>query len=110
MSADLKAAFAPFVQAMRPVVAAVRTIGLRYRMALVRASATEGDRHIERILRDCVAKRQDVETTARRLMVASDIAQVLDGPRCDQCQRAVVACRCEQERARERDAEWWAEA
>lgn len=29
---------------------------------------------------------------------------------CDVCQRAAVACRCDQERAAEQGAEWWAEA
>lgn len=51
----------------------------RFGRALIRANDTTGDKHIERIILDCARRRLPVETTARRLMVASDIAQVLDG-------------------------------
>lgn len=44
-----------------------------------RATDTPGDRHIDRIARDCADRRLPVEDTARRLMVASDAAGVLDG-------------------------------
>lgn len=95
---------ARFNAAMRRGAHSVR----RFNMRLTRLRDSAGDRHIERILRDCGTKRQDVETTARRLMVASDIAQVLDGPRCEDCQRSHAACRCEQDVIDERNAEWWA--
>ena len=35
--------------------------------------------HIDRIMRDCIARRLPVETTALRLLVASDVADVIEG-------------------------------
>lgn len=55
-----------------------RAVGRLRRMAWF-ATATPGDRHINRIARDCLARRLPAEETALRLMVASDLAAVLDG-------------------------------
>lgn len=44
-----------------------------------RSRLTQGEHHIDAIVHDCLARRLDVTTTARRLMVAADIAAVIDG-------------------------------
>ena len=61
---------APFVRALKRAAAGV-----------ARVFYTPGDRHIESIVRDCLDRRLPVDVTARRLMVASDIAQLLDADR-----------------------------
>ena len=44
-----------------------------------RMRLTAGEQHIDRIARDCAARRLDAATTARRLLVAVDVAAVIDG-------------------------------
>lgn len=39
---------------------------------------TPGDQHIDAIVRDCLVRRDDQATTATRLLVAADLADVLD--------------------------------
>lgn len=46
---------------------------------LHRITYTPGDHHVERITRDCLDRGLDPETTALRLLVAADLADVLDG-------------------------------
>ncbi len=40
---------------------------------------TPGDLHLDAIVKDSLARRLDVPTTSRRLMVAADAAAVIDG-------------------------------
>lgn len=60
--------------------AAVRRGAFRFRQAgrvMARANLSAADRHVDRIIRDCLDKRQDVETMRVRLLVAADVAGVL---------------------------------
>lgn len=72
---EFAAGMARAARAVKDLRASLRSVGRAARGAF----DTTGDRHIERIMRDCAARRLPVDVTARRLMVASDIAQVLDG-------------------------------
>ena len=40
---------------------------------------TPGEHHVERIARDCLDRKLPAEVTERRLLVAADLAAVLDG-------------------------------
>jgi hypothetical protein len=66
-----------FVRAMKKT----RRAAVRFERSFARNRYSPGDRHIERIVRDCLNRRQSPEVTARRLLVASDLAAVLDGAR-----------------------------
>lgn len=46
---------------------------------LWRSTLTPGERHIDRIAKDCIARRLDVAATEVRLIAAADFAAVLDG-------------------------------
>ena len=62
--------------------AELQRIGLAARRVshvLRRLSDTPGDRHIERIVRDCLDRRLPPEQATIRLIAASDFAAVLDG-------------------------------
>ena len=39
---------------------------------------TYGEHHVDRVARDCLDRRLDAKTTALRLLVAADLAAVID--------------------------------
>lgn len=63
--------------AMRDLRNALRKVG----RAAQTATYTAGDRHVNRVVQDCLDRRLDVATTRMRLIAAEVVAEVLDTPR-----------------------------
>lgn len=66
--------FGPFVKAMEKVAASAA----RFARTWAKAGYSAGDHHVDRIVQDCSRRRLSVEETALRLLVAADVAEVLD--------------------------------
>lgn len=77
-TSPLEQALAQMAQMVRAIREATR-IGQILRRISWRSRLTQGEHHIDAIVHDCLARRLDVTTTARRLMVAADVAAVIDG-------------------------------
>lgn len=52
--------------------------GLAFRRRIRRARLTPGALHIDDVIRDCLDRRLDRDETAVRLLVAADLAAVLE--------------------------------
>lgn len=78
----LKVEVTPFMEAMERLTRSLQEINWgrlnRAISAWQKRPPTPGDRHIDRIVKDCMTRRLPTDVTARRIMVASDIAGVLD--------------------------------
>lgn len=65
--------------AMNAAASRIKHAGRELTRNLWRSTLTPGERHIDRIAKDCIARRLDVAATEVRLIAAADFAAVLDG-------------------------------